>query len=331
MVRLFSKITINETVFNGVVQVDIESTWRNLTDVCTIQLPNNFKREGRPITVGDDGFFKRGDAVTVEYGYYPNLVVEFKGYISKIFVDNIIKIEAEDASYLLKQNTVTFSNKNVTANSLLEEISPIAYKTEDAALGKFRVTRVTPAQVLYELKKKYGLQSYIKDEVLRVGLAYYQDEGTNHIFDLEGNIIENDLEFIDVNELKPSVLGLNIKNDNTIVEKWAYYESGKTEPTIADEKPDGYAQTDKISISEEIGVNDLERLITDTLENRISTGIRGTFTAFAEPSVKHGDTVKLKSRKFPEKEGTYLVKKVNKSFGLGGGRQEITLDTKIAD
>ena len=117
MLRLYSKITINGTTFRGVVQVDIESTWKTLTDTCTIQIPNNFTREGRNITVGDDGFFKRGDAVEVELGYYPNIVTEFKGYIRKIIIDNVIKIEAEDESYLLKQKTVTFSDKEVTADS----------------------------------------------------------------------------------------------------------------------------------------------------------------------------------------------------------------------
>lgn len=331
MLRLFSKITINKTTFTAVVNTEIETTWQTLTDTALIEVPNTFKRNGRPITVGDEGFFKRGDSVKIEYGYYPNLNVEFEGYIRKIYVDNVIKIEAEDAGYLLKQETKTFSAKEVTANSLLEEISPIDYITEDAALGKFRITRVTPAQVLDELRKKYGLVSYIRGGVLRTGLAYYLDEGKNVTFDLEKNIIENDLEFIDVNELKPVVLGLNSKDDNTIVEKYAYYEAGKTEPTIADKKPDGYEQTDKINIAEEISVKDLETLITNTLKRRISTGIRGSFTSFAEPSVTHGDRVILKSRKFPEKQGTYLVKKVVKSFGVNGGRQEITLDTKIAD
>jgi hypothetical protein len=331
MLRLNSKITINNTTFTAVVQVDIESTWQNLTDTCIIQVPNNFKREGRPITVGDTGFFKRGDKVEVQLGYFPTLTTEFTGYIRKIFVDNVIKIEVEDASYLLKQSTKTFSAKAVTAESLLADISPIEYQTEDAQLGKFRITRVTPAQVLAELKKKYGLVSYIRNEVLRVGLAYYLDEGRELEFDLEKTVIENDLEFIDVNELKPTVLGINSKDDNTIVEKWAYYEAGKTEPTIADKKPEGYEQTDKISISEEVSETTLEDLITNTLKRRISTGIRGSFKTFLQPSVQHGDRVKLKSRKFPEKEGTYLVKKVVKSFGLSGGRQEITLDTKIAE
>lgn len=329
MLRLFSKITIGTTTFTALINTEIETTWQTLTDTAIIEIPNNFKRNGRNITVGDEGFFKRGDEVKIEYGYYPNLVLEFEGYIRKIYVDNIIRIECEDAGYLLKQETKTFSAKEVTAKTLLEEISPISFETEDAALGKFRITRVTPAQVLDELKKKYGLVSYIRDKKLRTGLAYYLDEGKDIIFDLEHNVIENNLEFIDVNELKPTVLGINSKDDNTIVEKWAYYEAGKNKATIADKKPDGYEQTDKINIAEEINEKDLEKLITNTLERRISTGIRGSFTAFAEPSVAHGDRVKLISRKFPEKQGTYLVKKVVKSFGVNGGRQEITLDTKI--
>ena len=65
------------------------------------------------------------------------------------------------------------------------------------------------------------------------------------------------------------------------------------------------------------------------LQVRQYSGSRGTITTFLEPSVKHGDTVKIISRKFPEKEGDFLVKKVIKNFGLNGGRQEVTLSQKL--
>jgi hypothetical protein len=62
----------------------------------------------------------------------------------------------------------------------------------------------------------------------------------------------------------------------------------------------------------------------------IYEGYRGSFVTFGEPVVKHGDKVILKSRKFPERDGKYIVKGVENSGGVGGNRQTIELDVKVA-
>jgi hypothetical protein len=298
MLRLRSEITINKTTFNAVVSVEIESSWENLTDTCRVELPNNFKRDGRPITVGDEGFFKRGDAVLVKLGYFPNLNTEFEGFIRNIYVDNVIVIDCEDAAFLLKQKTVIKSFASTTLKNLLTEISPIEFE---------------------------AVESYIRDGVLLSGLAYYND-GTQHNFSFEENIIENNLEQISNDELLITVYGSSQQKDNSVIEVFGYYEDGEV---VTSTKDPEQGELEKLTIKSEISQKDLEFYVKNKLEQRLSTATLGEFTAFGEPAVKHGDTVNLISGKFPEREGVFLVRKVVKSFGLGGFRQTITLHTKI--
>lgn len=327
MFRLHSEITVNNVTFKGCISVEINTSWQNLTDTCIIELPNNFQRGGKNITVGDDGFFKRGDKIEVKLGYFPNLTTEFIGYIRRIYVDNVIKIEAEDASFLLKQSTVTKSFASTTLANLMDEIITIDHEQSEANLGAFRITKATPIAVLEELKKTYGLISYIRNETLRVGLAYYADEGDELIFDLENNVVSNDLEYIDASELILTVEGTSIQKDGSVLTRYAYYSNGII-ALSSDDPKQGASET--LSFKSEISKSELDFYTENKLKARISTGTRGSFTAFLEPSVKHGDRVKIRSRKFPEKEGTFLVKGVVKTFGLNGGRQEITLDTQVA-
>ena len=325
MLRLFSEITVNNVTFSGIISAEIETTWQNITDTCRLELPNNFQRNGKPITVGDEGFFKRGDEIVVKLGYFPNLIIEFEGFIRRIFVDNVIVIEAEDASFLLKQSTVTESFKKVSLKELLDAISPIKFEAVEANLGQFRITRATPAKVLEELKKTYGLISYIRSGVLRVGLAYYEDEGKEQTFDLEENVVTNDIEYIDNSELLITVHGISAQSDNTKIERFAFYDKSEIKLTDQDPKQGEKEIFGVPGLTEE----ELDFYIKNKLEKRLTTGARGTFLAFLEPSVQHGDQAKIISRKFPEKAGTFLIKKVVKTFGFSGARQEITLDTQI--
>jgi len=325
MLRLFSEITVNNVVFSGIISAEIQTSWQNITDTCRLELPNNFQREGKPITVGDEGFFKRGDKITVKLGYFPNLLTEFEGYIRRIFVDNVIVIEAEDASYLLKQSTVTESFASVTLSELLTAISPIDFVAVDANLGAFRITRATPAKVLEELKKTYGLVSYVRGGVLRVGLAYNTDEQEEQTFDLEGNIVSNDLEYIDASELLITVHGISSQDDNTIIERFAYYDGSDIQLT---DKDPGQGEKEVFGVPNQTA-DDLDFYIKNKLEKRLTTGARGDFMAFLEPSVKHGDVANIISRRFPEKAGKFLIKHIVKNFGLDGARQTITLDTQI--
>ena len=368
MLRLNSKITITatqysinatgsaftvdevKTVFNTMVKAEAVSTWENLTDTLTIELPNNFKRDNKPITVGQDGFFKRGDAVKIEVGYFPTFNLVFEGFIRKIYLDSIIKIEAEDEAYKLKQVNNNFTLKNTDLKALAAKITTgqeIKTDIVTAKLGDFKAKNVTSLQVLEELKKTYGLISFFKDQTLIIGVPYSGD-GAKHTFYLEGIsegkpvviqseaagnnknvglIITDELEYIDANELKLFIEGKSMQGNNALIENYVTYD--KDGNIIYSEKaPDG--QKGGSFTVPGIDAKELKERITQMLKNVYSTGIKGGFTTFSQPAVKHGDEITLVSYKFPEKAGTFLVKKVITQFGNQGGRQKIELDRKIA-
>lgn len=329
MKRIDTEISINGVVFTGANSIEIQSSWEDLTDTCTILVPNSFKRDNKNITVGDEGFFKRGDEVVIKMGYFPNLETRFEGFIRTITPDNLIKIECEDLTFKLKQEPVTKSFKAITLTDFLAELTTEKFQAVDATLGKFRISRSTVAKVLEELKKSYGLISFVRNKTLRVGLAYYADEGKTVKLAIDGpngNVAANSLEFIDSNELQIVVKGSSMQSNNKIIERWALYDSeGNLVLTSTDPKK---GETDTLSVPLQTA-KQLDGFITQRLEKRLSTGITGTVTAFLEPLINHGDVVDLESRKFPEKEGKYLVKRVKTSMTIGGGgRQVVELDIK---
>jgi hypothetical protein len=312
MFILNSEITINNITFKGVIELEISTSWELLTDTCKIAVPDRFTKDNKNITVGDDGFFKRGDAITVKLGYDQTLNTYFEGYISKITVDHVIRLECEDLVYLLKQNSVTKSYESVNLTTLIKDIAPdVESQVESAELGQLRLTNVTPAQILNELKKTYGLISFVRDNKLRVGLAYYPAEANTSTFDFERNIIENNLEYLKEDDVKIKVLARSILDDNTKIE----VEAGD---------PDGATRTYVVyNVKDQA---ELKKLAEEQITRFKFTGYKGNFTTFLEPQVKHGDNVNIISRQYPERNGQYKVKSVNTTFGDGGGRQVIELD-----
>lgn len=345
MLRLHNKITINGTEFTAIVELEAVKTWQTLTDTATVTVPNNFQKDNQPVTVGQDGFFKRGHSIKIEAGYFPNLNVIFEGYIRRIIPGNLITIEAEDASFLLKDGRVTKGLKDTDLDELLGEIIPstVGFENVSAKLGDFRIKNATAAQVLEELKKTYSLITFFKGDELRVGLAYYPGEGEKHTFYLEGEgqhirsvargddqnvglIIDDDLEYIGADEFDIKIQGVSMQKDNTKIELYASFDDAQ-EVVISESDPGG-GQVEKIGIPG-LDKADLTDFITERLKLRLNTGIRGSFTTFLEPFVNHGDEVTIKSEKNPEKEGTFLVKKVTPTAGTSGGRQVIELDREI--
>lgn len=330
MKRIYTEIKINGVVFSGANSIEIDSSWESMTDTCTILVPNKFKRNNKNITVGDNGFFKRGDEVTVKMGYFPNLETRFEGFIRRVTPNNLITIDCEDLMFKLKQESVTKSFKKISLSLFLADLTTERFKAIDATLGKFRISRSTVAKVLEELQKSYGLVSYIRDKVLRVGLAYYPDESKTielHLDGEKGNTADNSLVFIDSKELQIIIKGSSMQSNNKIIERWAYYDNLTGLLVLTSDDPKK-GETDTLSVPLQ-NADQIDEFITQRLEKRLSTGIAGNLTAFLEPVVNHGDIIDLKSKKFPEKEGKYLVKRVVTAMTVtGGGRQEIELDIK---
>ena len=329
MQRLHSKITFvgsdsgREIVFNFVNDVTIKTSYEILTDTAKIILPRKITFEGVPITTGTTTLIKRGDSVKIEQGYFPDLRVVFVGFVSKTTPKTPLVIDCEDTMFLLKESTVTNSFTEVSLDTLLADIVPEVVTVENIAkvqnLGKITYSRVTPAAVLKEINKAYGIYSYFvldanDNPILKVGLASDASDTNEEEYKFEERVIKDSLEFQNSDDVLYRVTCISI---NTKTNK-------KVEASSGDD--DGQKKTFhyiNLTVAECQGYAD------ELVKELKYSGFRGTFTTFGEPYIRPGDIASLVSIQYPEKDGDYQVVSVVRSFGMGGYRQEIELGIRL--
>lgn len=316
MIRLSSKITIGKYVFNGATEVEIDSSWDELTDTAKITLPRRLSWQGQDIILGKDPVLKKGDKVTIELGYDDDNDLAFVGYVTSVMATIPAEIHCEDAMWLLKQKTITKSYKSVGLKKLLQDLllkSDTPFEASAVELGPFRITRASVAKVLEKLRSTYMLKSFFRDGKLYCGFAYWPKLQKRHKLRFDLNVIENDLTYVRAEDVKIKLTIVVISKGNEKKEFQFGDEDGEQRTLHY------YDITDKQAKA--IGEEEIVRLRYD--------GYRGGLTTFGKPFINHGDVVDLVDPFFPDRDGSYLVKKVARSSGFGGYRQTIELDSKI--
>lgn len=315
-----------------------------------------------------DPLFLRGDKVTIIAGYkYYNKAhreIEdtaqfFSGYITKVNSKIPIELQLEDNMWKLKQTPVetkTFS-KSDTLESILKFIlkgTPFTTKAlTQTTFGTFSIGNETAAQVLQRLQKTYGFEFYFRGNELRGGaLIYVEDEAVSENFHFQENIISDELEYVRKDDIVLSAVAHNsitttvgTNKDGTAKTKHKRIEvlvTLKKNPTIGElpytfreinrgdvvpENTDGERRT--LFFPGATTVQQLAELAYDKLKMYYYGGLRGTFTTFGIPFVRQGDNAVIKDPVLPERDGTYKIKKVEYSGGIGGLRQRIELDYKL--
>lgn len=86
-----------------------------------------------------------------------------------------------------------------------------------------------------------------------------------------------------------------------------------------------YTQVAYLSKTIPITVEQLAEEAVKYFELYNMTGIEGSITLFGDLCLRTGQQVNLIDRRYPGKEGRYLVEEVNTTFGTDGFRQKITL------
>ncbi len=316
MKALKCNIKIGRYVFEYVVDLKVKADIENLTDTCDISLPRKLVWEGKNITLGESGLIKAGNKVTVKTGYGKAEDVLFTGYVKTIKSGTRINISCENEMYLLKTGSITKSYTTVKLATLLKDILPAGTKFQafDIELGQLRITKATPAEILKELKENYGIYSYFREGMLYGGMAYWPELSKVHIFHFQKNIaLDGHPDFVKAEDLKLKVKAISIMPDNSRVEAEICDNEGEERTLHFYNVPekDLKAATEK----------ELSRLKYD--------GLRGSFTAFGEPLAQKGDVASMKDDITPEREGSYLIKSIEYSFGQNGYRQIIELANKV--
>lgn len=315
MLRLTSDIEIGPFAFKGVTEVQVESSWDNLTDTCTLVFPRRVAWKGRELATGADPLLKRKMPATVRLGYGDQNTEVFRGYVRDISGEIPVRVECEDAMYLLKQGSVTMSYRDVSLATLLADVvgGAVPYKVvADQPLGQLRISNASPAKVLEYLRERYFVRSFFREGILYVGLAYVAELQRERKFRFDRNVIANNLEFRERDDVKMSLKGVIMLPGNK-----------KEEVTVGDEF--GEVRTFHYY---NISKADAKKRLEEEIERLKFTGYRGTFTTFGSPDVRHGDIVDLSDPVYPDRAGRYLVKSVKTAFGSGGYRQEVELESK---
>lgn len=337
-ISITSEGTNRNISFNFVHSIEIESSYENLTDTCKIVIPRKLTFDGLPLFNGDNPIFRRGDKIEVSMGYVPNITKVFTGYIKNVGSNVPTVLECEDEMYLLKQYTVNYPSKvgleerilkaplkyhpltiqpTLKLNELLDYCLPnIDFETVDNInLGKFTIIKASPAKVLDKLKSEYGLYSYFRNGKLHVGFANDASVTSEAEFKMEEVVINSDtLEWQRAEDVRIKCVAISMNSDNS-----------KTQVEFGDE--DG----NQITITkQDMDAKSLEFAAKEWIKENKYTGYRGEVETFGEPVMKHGDRIKLTSVKLPERDGTYLIKKVKRVYSVDSGNHQIfTLGAKI--
>lgn len=314
-------------------EVEINSSWDNLTDTATFVMPKNvnFKRDGVELfefAKGANAIFKRGDSVDLLAGYdggidMVGLTSRFKGYISRIIPALPVDMTFEDDMYLFKQAKVgKYSEAEITLGKALSDIIPdnITVVNQDINIGFLRIEdpNTTIAGVLKHLKDKRGITSYFRNGVLYSGFAYITEHPggapITHVFDARKNIIDADsLEYKNADDSLVNLTVISIYPNNTKIEVKAGDENGDKRTIYVYDVPE----------------SDLQDRADQELLKFQYDGFRGSFETFLEPQVRHGDAVQLIDDRISDRNDVYLVKGVTTRYGMGGGRQIIELDRRV--
>lgn len=324
MLVMQSKITFPEVKGKGryraamtirrVSEVYTEASWKELTARAEIVLPRAV-RDFDVLAVRDS--FRRGDPLKIALGYNDKLVEEFTGYVTEVSADIPVRLKCEDEMWKLKQLPVNYVSKAATLDGLLRAICP-GYEVdalEGVQLGAVRLAKTTAAKVLDKLRSDYGLFSYMKGKTLVCGKYYADDSEAAPVrFHLERGVVGHDLKYQRAEERLVKVTVKSISSKGERIQAQVGEDGGDTLDFTRNDIKDRAS---------------LEAEARRIYEQYKQDGYKGGFTAFGVPRVQHGWKAELVSDLYPERNGTYYVDAVGKTFGTGGYRQEVKIGGRV--
>jgi len=292
-------------------------SWRELTSTATVALPRRLILRGQDVY----DYLKVGETIEIAVGYLPRLTVVFRGYIARVKPGTPIVLECEDKMWRLKQTRHKAAWASLDINTLMDFLTAgtgITYQTPgQIALGDFRISDASAADVFLKLRETYGLYVYFDvDGVLQVGRPYSRLTGTNPVrFSMEApdaNVVNfGNLEWTDAADVK------------VLIKAYSLSTTGGRKVEVEVGTAGGEVHT--LPYAPNLTEAQLREAATSELKMRVRSGYKGHFTAFLIPVVQPSNVVDLRSGAYPERSGSYHVDAVTTVVSPNGGRQEITL------
>lgn len=321
MFVLKCKIKIGDYTFSSVNEVEITKSVEDLVDTAMIKLPTKFKIRSTGELKYIEEVIKPGEKVEITLAYEGKFEkVEFTGYVSKVSPKIPMEIQCEDAMWLLRRKNITKAFGKTTLKELLNEVvagTGISLSDKIPAMGidKFIIKNANGAQVLQKLKEDFAISAYLDDEgKLYAGLEQMNNIGQVAIYDLNYNLVSNDLEFKTDEEKKLKV-------------RYTYIDKSNKKKQVEVGDHDGELRTFHTSvISDEA---QLRKMAEAELRKNKYSGFEGSVKSFLIPFATRGMVAEIRDKEHENREGKYYIKKVVTSFGTSGARRTVTIGNKL--
>jgi hypothetical protein len=317
------EVKIGNKTFGRVNEVTIVEDLEKIGTEATIKVPMTavLSRQGKYITeVETTKAIQVGERVTIKLGYDGDLTTEFEGYVRNIQTGMPLSIQCEDGLYVLKRKNLKKAFRTTTLKALLLYILEdtgitLAQEPPTIVFEKFYLRDVSAAAALEELKKQYGLTiTTVSLNKLFVGL-YAPTDNVVKKYEFGENVIDNSLEFVDEKDVKLEIKAIHVKKDNTKIEKVVGQKGGEKRTLYFYNLPNG---------------SDLETVALEEIKKYRYTGFKGSMNTFLIPKIHAGNVADINDPQFKERRGRYLVKKMELTFGTGGGRCKVTVGLKVS-
>lgn len=296
-------------VLHQVNSISFENSYRTIADFGELVLPRNVHFEKQQSL---RSIFRRDDEIEIYFGYNGNNVLEFSGYIKKVSADLPMTIEFEDEMFKIKKLPVNFQSSSISLEKLLKEIIP-GYSVDalkGVELGAVRLPKNQVGAALEKLESDWGLLTYMDGKTVKSG-TYYRPETVT--FQLE-KVVSTDLEYQNADDIQIKIKAIStLRNGDKLT---------------VDDIGDAEGNERQLSFYNVESKEELKKLAEREYKKYKVDRFEGSFTAFGIPSVKSGMKCRLISSLYDDRNGTYYIEKVVKSFDNNGIRQIINLGDK---
>lgn len=322
MYILAAKIEIGDFVFRSVNEVEITKSVTELVDTATIKMPTKFRVKSNNEQKFIEECIKPGDKVKITLAYEGKYEgVEFSGFVKKVNPKIPMEIHCEDAMWLLRRKNIAKSWKKTTLKEVLQEVVSgtgikLSNKIPSVNLESWIIKNKNGTQVLQEIKETMGMSAFLDDDgSLYCGLQQATNVGQVVQYDLNYNLVENNLEFKTSDEKKIKVIySWTDKKTN----KKKHYEAG-----------DKDGEERRYNLNAVYDEKVLQSMADKVLKEAKYDGFEGDVTSFLLPFANRGMTAKIIDKEHANREGNYFIKTVVTTYGMSGARRKVTIGNRL--
>lgn len=303
--------------------VEVVSSVDTLADTCVIELPaaaynKVFELEQK---------LKRGDEVSVKFGYNNNPVQEFSGYLLNIQSDDgSLKINCEDAIFMFRGKKVT--DKKFKATSVKDIVQYVVSQVGadvsiicdlDLSYENFVIHQADGFDVLKKLQEDTGGNIYIAKNSdtgrneLHIHPKYVEKSGDVR-YSFQHNIESGGLKYVKAEDKKIEIKITRTDKSGKLIEERYGTTGGDTKELKG-------LELDQAS---------MKARAKQEYDLAMLDGYEGEIAGWLIPQVKPTMTAKIEDEDYPWKDGKYYVVAVTSKISESGGERKITIGKKLS-